>query len=559
MVNLKRFLFGSLLLSMTAAALTTLVTVAAESQTVAPLRVYIRSGPKSHGPGAHDYPRYLKDWVPLLNERGAQATGAETFPTKAQLDETDVVILHKQEAGNIEEADRKNLNEYLARGGGLVVIHAGTVSRDPDWFTRDRRRLMAQRDDEMARRPDAALLHRPGQSDYQRRVQLGDGRRDLLRHGHPAGGADPRGGIHAHSQPARATPTSSAGRTSSLAAARKSSIYDIQPQMWTYERTVEGSRVPYRAFVSIPGHLYENFNRSNYRTILLRGIAWAGKRANVDELVKKDELGDALRYPEGGPTAPAKAAAKIEVHPEFDLIARGGRAAHCQGDEHRLGREGPAVGLGDARVSERPARAERGALAGYGFAPASPSGTRSRGHHLDSVRHERRRRDGSQARVRRQARARDRFCLLQVRRHRGDVAGHLVSRGHQRRRGRRQANQAVHGPRHVRHARRHQQPSLGSRRLDLRHARIQCRRGHLTRRDEEFRPRRQRRRALPARRQRVRAVQQSRRQHLGARHYLGRPGVLDAADERHGPLPHGASPSRYSRRPRFRRPTRGRA
>ena len=119
MVNLKRVLVGSLLLSMTAAALTTLATVAAESQTVAPLRVYIRSGPKSHGPGAHDYPRYLKDWVPLLNERGAQATGAETFPTKAQLDETDVVILHKQEAGNIEEADRKNLNEYLARGGGL--------------------------------------------------------------------------------------------------------------------------------------------------------------------------------------------------------------------------------------------------------------------------------------------------------------------------------------------------------------------------------------------------------------------------------------------------------
>ncbi len=31
-------------------------------------------------------------------------------------------------------ADRKNLNDFLARGGGLVVIHAGAVSRDPDWF-----------------------------------------------------------------------------------------------------------------------------------------------------------------------------------------------------------------------------------------------------------------------------------------------------------------------------------------------------------------------------------------------------------------------------------------
>ena len=93
----------------------------------------------------------------------------------------------------------------------------------------------------------------------------------------------------------------------------------MQPQMWTYERTADGGRTPYRAFVSIPGHLYKNFDRPNFRSILLRGIAWAGKRANVDELLKKDEVGDALRYVEGGPTAPAKAAAKIEVHPEFDL------------------------------------------------------------------------------------------------------------------------------------------------------------------------------------------------------------------------------------------------
>jgi len=27
-----------------------------------PLRVFIRSGPKTHGPGAHDYPSFLKDW-----------------------------------------------------------------------------------------------------------------------------------------------------------------------------------------------------------------------------------------------------------------------------------------------------------------------------------------------------------------------------------------------------------------------------------------------------------------------------------------------------------------
>jgi putative membrane-bound dehydrogenase-like protein len=65
--------------------------------------------------------------------------------------------------------------------------------------------------------------------------------------------------------------------------------------------------------------MYENFNRPNYRAILLRGLAWAGRRADVDELLHDDERGDNLRYPEDGPTHPARAAARIEVHPEFEL------------------------------------------------------------------------------------------------------------------------------------------------------------------------------------------------------------------------------------------------
>ena len=119
---MKRLLLLTLLLASWASA--------ALSAADAPLRVFIRSGPKSHGPGAHDYPRFLAEWVPLLNARGAKATGANQFPTAQQLAETDVLILHAQEAGNIPDAtDRKNLNAFLARGGGLVVLHAGAVSR----------------------------------------------------------------------------------------------------------------------------------------------------------------------------------------------------------------------------------------------------------------------------------------------------------------------------------------------------------------------------------------------------------------------------------------------
>ena len=302
-----------------------LVTVVLTSLAGAPLaqqdslRVFIRSGPKSHGPGAHDHPRFLKDWVPLLNAHGARATGSDRFPTRAQLDDTDVLVLHAQEAGNITDPEeRKNLTEFLARGGGLVTIHAGSVSRDPDWFrtiaggswrngtTRwlegPMHLYFTDRESPITR--DMSNWSMDDEIYYDM---------DLM----------PEVRVLAAAYTPKAAGARNAGaqrRADELTGGGKRvSVYDIQPQIWTYERTIEGGRAPYRSFVSIPGHLYENFNRVNYRALLLRGIAWAGKRANVDELLKPEEKGDALRYVEGGPTAPAEAASKIEVHPEFTL------------------------------------------------------------------------------------------------------------------------------------------------------------------------------------------------------------------------------------------------
>ena len=284
-----------------------------------PLRVFIRSGPKSHGPGAHDYPRFLKEWVPLLNERGAKAIGAEAFPTKAQLDQTDVLILHSQAAGTIKDAtDRKNLSDFIARGGGVVVIHAAAVSEDPDWF----KGIVGG----SWRNGTTKWLEGPMHlyfTDRESPITTGASNWAMDDEIYYDMDVLPEARILATAytpKPAGARNTASQKRADELTGGGKRvSIYDIQPQMWTYERTAEGGAAPYRAFVSIPGHFYENFNRTNYRAILLRGITWAGRRANVNELLKKEELGDGLRYVEGGPTAPDKAAAKIEVHPEFDL------------------------------------------------------------------------------------------------------------------------------------------------------------------------------------------------------------------------------------------------
>ena len=54
----------------------------------------------------------------------------------------------------------------------------------------------------------------------------------------------------------------------------KANIYDIQPQMWTYEK---GHAAIARSSAS-PGISTRTFELPNYRAILLRGIAWAGKR-----------------------------------------------------------------------------------------------------------------------------------------------------------------------------------------------------------------------------------------------------------------------------------------
>jgi uncharacterized protein len=59
---------------------------------------------------------------------------------------------------------------------------------------------------------------------------------------------------------------------------KKGEGFEEQTQLWTYEKA--GAQ---RAFVFIPGHTYLNFSRTDVKLLLLRGIAWAGRRANVGE------------------------------------------------------------------------------------------------------------------------------------------------------------------------------------------------------------------------------------------------------------------------------------
>lgn len=320
-----------------AAALLSSFAIPHSSFAAEPLRVFIRAGKKSHGPGAHDFPQFLKDWVPMLNERGAKCEGSLEFPTKEQLDRTDVLILHAQEAGNIKIGDeRKNLMEFLARGGGIVTIHAAAVSKDHDWFKTIIGGSWHFGQTKWLEAPmslyftdhDNAITKDISNFDIDDEIYYD---MDLLPEAKILAAA------YTPNTPQIKGGNKEAQQRAAEAVAKKKAvnIYDIQPQVWTYERSTNFQvrdseaanagktnvdvRSTYRAFTCIPGHWYKNFSHNALRTMILRGIAWAGKRENIDELCKPAELGDALRYAEGGVPPPQEMPKHLEVHPEFNL------------------------------------------------------------------------------------------------------------------------------------------------------------------------------------------------------------------------------------------------
>ncbi len=263
-----------------------------------PLRVFIRAGEKTHGSGQHDHPQFLKDWTKLLNERGAKADGAMNFPTPEQLAASDVLVIFAAEGATITPEQRPGLEKFLQRGGGLVVLHDGICGNDPQWF-----KTIAGGSWEDGHSKffegDLAFYYQDSDSPITKGVSNFDFEDEMYWDLHLMPGAHI---LAATYQPDKRNTQN--GRV-------LPSVYDIVPQMWTYEKD------NYRAFVSIPGHNYKTFNLPHFRAVLLRGIAWAGKR-EVDSLVSKEELAS-LRYPEGGPTPPEKSGALIKTRPEFDL------------------------------------------------------------------------------------------------------------------------------------------------------------------------------------------------------------------------------------------------
>lgn len=266
-----------------------------------PLRVFIRGGIKTHGPNQHDHPRFLGEWTRLLGERGLKVSGAMQFPSAAQLEETDVLIIYAADGMKITGAEREAFETYLGRGGGVVVLHDGVVSGDQHAWTKE---ILGG----AWRWTDASLAKEKATKWLEGDVGI-----YWVDDAHPISR-----GLSNFDWKDEIYYDLDMAPDAGVLATSFHNVHIIAPQVWTYEKTRPGGSAPYRALVSLPGHEFDVFQTPQYRTVLLRGIAWAGKRAYADEFVRADELAS-LRYPPGGPRPAAEAAKTFQLHPEFNL------------------------------------------------------------------------------------------------------------------------------------------------------------------------------------------------------------------------------------------------
>lgn len=237
------------------------------------MHVYIWAGLKSHLPGQHDYPQFLADWSKLLTERGAVVDGALHPPSKADLEHTDVIVIYKGDAGYPVESERAAFEDFVRRGGGLVNLHDSLCGPDPEYMAM----LLGggKKHGEVNYTLDAPIHYNvvdtsnPIMKDMSDITILDEAFFKMTWAADPHSKAP---AIHALAT-VQIPPTHSAGDHAG----------EVVPQIWTYEHTLDGGQ-PARAFVWMQGHIYANFSNYQLQRMLLRGIAWAGKKP-VDELV----------------------------------------------------------------------------------------------------------------------------------------------------------------------------------------------------------------------------------------------------------------------------------
>jgi type 1 glutamine amidotransferase len=234
------------------------------------MHVYIRAGLKTHNLGQHDYPQFLADWSKVLTEHGAVVDGSFHEPTAAELAKTDVLLVYKGDTGFMTPEGRAALQAFVKRGGGIVTVHDAMCGPDPA---------------EMASYVGAGKKH--GEVNFTLEANVPYtivDKADPIMEGIPEMTLLDEAFYKmtwAENPKVHVLATAVIDHTPSAVSAGHAG--EVVPQIWTYEHTVAGGK-PARAFVWMQGHNYANINLPQVQKMLLRGIAWAGRRP-VNELV----------------------------------------------------------------------------------------------------------------------------------------------------------------------------------------------------------------------------------------------------------------------------------
>jgi hypothetical protein len=240
-----------------------------------PLRVLLLADAKDHGAEEHDYPLWQQRWALLLGGRAASSATqvnlfgppatdpaavsgvegltilrAQNWPSPAQFAEAGVIVAFCYLPWT---APRKaELQRFLDRGGGLVLIHSATWTMPG---------------------PDPGVAKLTGVGGFLR-CRHGPVELQITAPGHPlCQGLPARIKCYDETYWPPVPPLAGALFTT-LAVSEEASDSGVkpapQPIFWASQNG------PGRVFGCVPGHYTWTFDDPWFRLLLLRGIAWAG-------------------------------------------------------------------------------------------------------------------------------------------------------------------------------------------------------------------------------------------------------------------------------------------
>jgi hypothetical protein len=101
---------------------------AEQAKGLRPLHIVLVAGKKDHGKGEHDYPAWQAKWAPMLAKApGVHVSTAFGRPDDKLWQSADVMVFYCWGPQFWDAESFKQLDPFLARGGGLVVMHSAVI------------------------------------------------------------------------------------------------------------------------------------------------------------------------------------------------------------------------------------------------------------------------------------------------------------------------------------------------------------------------------------------------------------------------------------------------